>query len=162
TPLIYATGNDPANVTAKSYAVMITTTAADTTGQHLAASFASSFHTRRRIQQQALPLTVNLSGVCYGSVTVGESGRLIVRDAVNQSVYKGLASFSTAALPTGVRAFEVARLTFNYDGVEGTPFPSLGAITVEIVSFPMRSMAYDATAHGNLGTLAISAATDTG
>jgi hypothetical protein len=77
-------------VTAKAYSFLVTTAAVDTTGHHLASMFTASFHTRRRIQLQSLALVANMSGTCYGGTSVGNGGRMITGDSLNQSTYKGL------------------------------------------------------------------------
>lgn len=148
----YNSGSDPAAVNAREYTFQITNVATDLAGNALT-TVSHSFKTLRRISQN-LPGIAALTGYVRGdnansgSIRVGDSG-----SAANAQ-YKGLVSFDMAGIPAGVHSFEEASLNMNQNNIEGTPYPGLGTIQLEHLSFAARNMdAFNMSALRSLGQL---------
>jgi len=158
-PLAYATGPDPATVMAKRYDILVTTAAVDVNGVHLAATFQSSFRTRRQIQQRIDTIVGDLTGSVFDGV--GDSASLGLGDTFQNGTFKGLITFDITALPSGVQ-LEAATLKLFLDGASGFPLPSLGPILVDQVTFANRLEAFNAVARRSLGALPVRTNDDSG
>lgn len=161
-PLAYATGSDPGSVTAKRYSILVSTAAVDLSGHHLASTYASSFRTKRKIQQVIATEVVDLTGsvVSDGGV-LGDGFDLGVGDTFHDGVAKGVITFDITALPSGVH-LESATLKLFLEDVLNAPIPALGPLIVDHVTFAHRLDAFDAVARLSFGSMPISRNDDSG
>jgi Bacterial Ig-like domain len=156
-PLTRATGSSAATTTAQRYAFEIGTTAVDLDGDALP-RFSSSFSTLRELTQTlAAQQDRNLTGNwrsdnVYGdnSCQFADSTTTCIGDSSNaNSSYRGFVSFDLSSLPTTLTELTAAQLGMSVDDNRFTPFPDLGNLVAEPVSFA--SISLDAFSSAALG-----------
>jgi hypothetical protein len=153
-PLAYAIGMDPSMISAKVFSILITTTAADVAGNHLAADFRASFSTRRRVQGASQPLVAALSGTCAFFTVFDCASFFYLGDTPSNVSTRCLLTFDISGLPNNVRDIEAATLQLDLVRVKGAPL-SLGAVGVDQVTFADRQTGYGATPRRTLGTFPV-------
>lgn len=129
----YASGTDP-GATARAYAVAITTTAEDESGNRLADDFEWSFRTMRRITQ-TIPvpyqnvLVVNSGTMGTYSSCGSETAGAFAGDWDDNSGFYILVSADISDLPAGIVEWEAASLAGYQNSYDGDPYAALGLIT---------------------------------
>ena len=165
-PLTYASGTDPATVSARTYEFVVSNLAEDAAGNALQDELEVSFATSRRVTQKlaasAYPLT--------GGYVVKESSEnattyLNVGCLEANEAFRSLVSFELGPLPPGIENFESASLelfqTFQ-SSIDRTPYQALG--TLQLLSFAFTGAnrdgfdAMDAGSAKVIGTFGTSAA----
>ena len=142
-PLSLATGSSPTTTVARRYAFEIGISAVDLDGEALA-PFSANFTTAREITetldaQQDRTLTGNYrSDDVYGdnSCQFADSTTTCIGDSSNDNTtYRGFITFDLGPLPAQIQELSAARLGMLVDDVRFTPFPDLGDLVADRVTF---------------------------
>jgi hypothetical protein len=143
TPLVYATGSDPAQVAARRYAYRIGAGARDVDGNALSETRVS-FTTLRELGMQlsaqadaARTGNWRSDGV-YGTDSCAQAGNQIcIGDSSfgPNASYRGFASFDLSLLPAGTVELTQASFGLQILSQLGTPSAGLGALLLEHMSY---------------------------
>jgi hypothetical protein len=130
-PLAYAEGD--AATAALAYGARIGRAATDRAGNPLPADAVATFTTLRRLTHAA-PLVGSLTGAA-SSQPVAVSGGLLVGDGTNGLSFKGFMTFTLEGMPKDVVEVEKATLTVVQHSLAGAPDSSLGALSLDHISY---------------------------
>jgi hypothetical protein len=131
--LEYAAGEEP-SIEAKTYALSVTSTAKDVTGNSLT-PFSSSFSTLKVIVT-SIYATASLDGEVYGGFPGGvrlERESIIVGHG-GDTTFRGFFSFDLTGIPTGVVADE-AKLIINKEEIVNNPYEKYSSILLDHVLY---------------------------
>jgi hypothetical protein len=123
--LAYATGPDPATVSASIYSFTISSAAEDQAGNSLALPVTVEFSTLRQIEQ-TLTRTSSLCGLVRSDT--GQVGTSTwIGDTLGNGQYKGFTTMDIAPLPDDIVSFEAATLRIDQvSSTLGDPYGDLG------------------------------------
>jgi Bacterial Ig-like domain len=136
TPLIYAAGDKPATLVAKSYNFSLTNTAKDVSGNALS-EVSSSFSTLRQVYVE-VPSQPTLNGTVSsnGDLGLGSSTGIInVGDDANKTGARGFVSFDLSAIQSGA-SIKDAQLRLNKLNVINAPYELLDCTPTQIQFCP--------------------------
>jgi Bacterial Ig-like domain len=136
-PLVYAAGDKPATLVAKSYAFSLTNTAKDASGNALA-EVSSSFSTLRQLYVE-VPSQPTLNGTVSsnGDLGLGSSTGIInVGDDTNKTGARGFVSFDLSAIQSGAIIKDV-QLRLNKLNVVNTPYELLDCTPTQVQFCPV-------------------------
>jgi hypothetical protein len=176
--LFYATGLDPAAVSARVFSLTFSTGARDLAGNQMTQSYNWSFRTLRRITQTLRPVVSTSNpneywaftrvasvpagaSICPTSVRLGSFAMTPFR-------YMGVFAIQIAPLPAGITDFESATFSAKQVAGVGDPFPLCGPLRAfHVPNVPVnqgiapQDMPVNTTPLHNLGIFSTSAASVT-
>ena len=154
-PLPHATGSSPSRVSAAAITYTIGATAADLSGNAVGEETEVSFFTLREIEQVLPPNAARTGNVREdGAVNVcfalprpcaGDSGQLA------DAQYRGFLAIDLGDLPQGITEMEHASLEVEQIELQGTPYISLGSISLHHVQFDVLADAFDTESLVDMG-----------
>jgi Bacterial Ig-like domain len=136
-PLVYAAGDKPATLVAKSYAFSLTNTAKDASGNALA-EVSSSFATLRQVYVE-VPSQPTQNGTVSsnGDLGLGNSTGIInVGDDSNKTGARGFVSFDLSAIQRGA-SIKDAQLRLNKLTVVNAPYELLDCTPTQVQFCPV-------------------------
>ena len=162
-PLLVATGSDPATVAAASYAVDFTSQARDKAGNALVAEHVGFTVVRSITQRVDAILDRDLTGNWRNDGTYGinycERVDTTICMGDGSATYKAFVTFDLGGVPADVVSISAAELSTILADEFGTPFSALGPLQLEHVEFSViGDAAYAApalSAPRNMATAAI-------
>jgi hypothetical protein len=146
-PLDYASGfgTDPSTVAARQYAVSIGAGATDLAGNPLAAPYALTFATKRRMVASIATIG-DLTRVARDTQVLSLANPIWVGDTDTAATYRSYLTFDLSALPPSTE-IEFAEFLGRQLAPTNSPY-NLGTLVAEHVTFPQMTDAMGASALG--------------
>jgi hypothetical protein len=139
TPLVVATGSDPALVAAASYAVDVTSEARDKAGNALVAEHVGFTTVRSITQQLNAEQNRDLTGNWRTDGTYGinycERVDTTICMGDGSATYKAFVTFELGSVPGDLVSLASAELSSTVLDLFGAPFSALGALQIEHAEF---------------------------
>jgi hypothetical protein len=152
-PLPYAQGigDDPDDVTALHYYVVVGTGARDLAGNPIVVGAETSFWTMKRMET-VYKVDETLTAEVGSEGGVSTSSSVYVGDDAGDTTLRGVFTFPLDTFPASAVEIVHARFATRQLGVDGDPYGDLGdKMKIEHVSFGVLADAYDAPALAQLG-----------